>query len=107
VNAPPQSSTVLASDGTVIASFYAENRAPVALEKMSPFIRDRIVSIEEARSYQHGGIDTTGILRALVATAQGGRQGASTITQHSSISATAPTASTQPPRNTSTSLPAT
>ena len=48
---------------------------------MSPFIRDGIVAIEDARFYQHGGIDTTGILRALVATAQGGRQGASTITQ--------------------------
>ena len=81
LNAPPAASRVLASDGSVIASFYAENRAPVTLDKMSPFIRDGIVSIEDARFYHHGGIDTTGILRALVATAQGGRQGASTITQ--------------------------
>src|SRR6478609_1520777 len=81
MSAPPAASRVLASDGSVIATFYAENRAPVALAKMSPFIRDGIVSIEDARFYQHGGIDTTGILRALVATAQGGRQGASTITQ--------------------------
>ena len=81
LNAPPQSSTVLASDGSVIATFYTENRMPVSLAKMSPFIRDGIVSIEDARFYQHGGIDTTGILRAIVATAQGGRQGASTITQ--------------------------
>lgn len=81
MNAPPAASTVLANDGSVIATFYAENRAPVALDKMSSFIRDGIVDIEDARFYQHGGIDTTGILRALVATAQGGRQGASTITQ--------------------------
>jgi membrane peptidoglycan carboxypeptidase len=81
MSAPPAASRVLASDGSVIATFYAENRRPVALAKMSPFIRDGIVSIEDARFYQHGGIDTTGILRALVATAQGGRQGASTITQ--------------------------
>lgn len=81
LNAPPATSRVLASDGSVIASFYAENRAPVTLDKMSPFIRDGIVAIEDARFYEHGGIDTTGILRALVATAQGGRQGASTITQ--------------------------
>ncbi|MCX6498427.1 MAG: transglycosylase domain-containing protein [Arthrobacter sp.] len=81
LNAPPAASRVLASDGSVIASFYAENRAPVTLDKMSPFIRDGIVAIEDARFYQHGGIDATGILRALVATAQGGRQGASTITQ--------------------------
>ncbi len=81
MSAPPAASRVLASDGSVIATFYAENRRPVPLVKMSPFIRDGIVSIEDARFYQHGGIDTTGILRALVATAQGGRQGASTITQ--------------------------
>ena len=81
LNAPPATSTVLANDGSVIASFYAENRAPVSLDKMSPFIKDGIVAIEDARFYQHGGIDTTGILRALVATAQGGRQGASTLTQ--------------------------
>lgn len=61
LNAPPAASKVLASDGSVIASFYAENRAPVTLDKMSPFIRDGIVSIEDARFYHHGGIDTTGI----------------------------------------------
>jgi membrane peptidoglycan carboxypeptidase len=81
VNAPAQASKVLASDGSVIARFYSENRIPVDLAQMSPFMRDGIVSIEDARFYQHGGVDATGILRALVVTAQGGRQGASTITQ--------------------------
>ena len=81
VNAPAQNSRVLASDGSVIARFYSENRSPVELDKMSPFIREAIVSIEDARFYEHGGIDATGILRALAVTAQGGRQGASTLTQ--------------------------
>jgi membrane peptidoglycan carboxypeptidase len=81
VNPPARSSTVLANDGSVIATFYAENRVPVDLSQMSPFIRNGIVAIEDERFYQHGGIDATGILRALVATAHGGRQGASTITQ--------------------------
>ncbi|WP_432398806.1 hypothetical protein ACRQ5B_04065 [Pseudarthrobacter sp. L19] len=39
LNAPPATSTVLANDGSVIASFYAENRAPVSLDKMSPSSR--------------------------------------------------------------------
>lgn len=81
VTAAARSSKVLANDGSVIATFYAENRVPVELDQMSPFIRDGIVAIEDARFYQHGGIDTTGILRAIVVTAEGGRQGASTITQ--------------------------
>ena len=81
IDTPSQSTDVLANDGSVIATFYSQNRDSVALEQMSPYIRDGIVSIEDARFYEHGGIDPTGILRALAATAGGGRQGASTITQ--------------------------
>jgi membrane peptidoglycan carboxypeptidase len=81
LNPPARNSKVLAKDGSVIATFYSQNRVPVSLDKMSPFMRDAIVSIEDARFYEHGGIDPTGILRALAVTVQGGRQGASTITQ--------------------------
>jgi membrane peptidoglycan carboxypeptidase len=81
VNPPAQATKVLASDGSVIARFYAEDRHNVSLANMSPYIRNGIVAIEDARFYQHGGIDPTGILRAIVATVQGGREGASTITQ--------------------------
>ena len=48
---------------------------------MSPFIKDAIIAIEDSRFYEHGGVDTTGIMRALVSTARGNKQGASTITQ--------------------------
>ena len=48
---------------------------------MSPHIKDAIIAIEDSRFYEHGGVDTTGILRALVSTARGNKQGASTITQ--------------------------
>jgi len=78
---PARRSQVLAQDGSLIATFYSQNRTPVELEQMSAFIRDGIVAIEDARFYDHGGIDPTGILRALYVNAQGGRQGASTITQ--------------------------
>ncbi len=81
INATAQATKVLANDGSPIATFYAEDRIHVGLNQMSPFIKDGIVSIEDARFYQHGGVDTTGILRALVANLKGGRQGASTITQ--------------------------
>ncbi|MDQ0277490.1 membrane peptidoglycan carboxypeptidase [Arthrobacter silviterrae] len=81
VDPPAQTTKVLASDGSVIARFYAEDRHDVTLANMSPYIKNGIVAIEDARFYQHGGIDPTGILRAVVATVQGGREGASTITQ--------------------------
>ena len=48
---------------------------------MSPYIKDAVIAIEDSRFYEHGGVDTTGIMRALVSTARGNKQGASTITQ--------------------------
>ncbi|AXJ08535.1 transglycosylase domain-containing protein [Arthrobacter sp. PM3] len=81
VDPPSQSTTILASDGSVIANLYAENRTRVSLDQMSPYIKDAIIAIEDSRFYEHGGVDTTGILRAIVSTARGNKQGASTITQ--------------------------
>ncbi|MDP5227594.1 MULTISPECIES: transglycosylase domain-containing protein [Arthrobacter] len=81
VNPPGQATKVVAADGSTIATIYSENRTRVSLNDMSPFIKDGIVAIEDNRFYEHGGVDPTGIARALVATAKGSRQGASTITQ--------------------------
>jgi membrane peptidoglycan carboxypeptidase len=81
VDPPSQSTTILAADGSVIANLYAENRTRVSLDQMSPYIKDAVIAIEDSRFYEHGGVDTTGILRALVSTARGNKQGASTITQ--------------------------
>ena len=81
VDPPSQSTSILASDGSVIANLYAENRTRVPLDQMSPYVKDAVIAIEDSRFYEHGGVDTTGIMRALVSTARGNRQGASTITQ--------------------------
>ncbi|WP_083508690.1 transglycosylase domain-containing protein [Arthrobacter alpinus] len=81
VQPPAQATTLLASDGTTLATLYAQDRKVVDLDNMSPFIRDGVVAIEDSRFYEHGGVDLTGIMRALVATLNGSRQGASTITQ--------------------------
>ncbi|MET3810211.1 transglycosylase domain-containing protein [Arthrobacter sp. UYEF3] len=81
VDPPSQSTTILAADGSVIASIFSENRTRVSLDQMSPYVKDAVISIEDSRFYEHGGVDTTGILRALVSTARGNKQGASTITQ--------------------------
>ena len=82
VDTPSQSTKVLTADGKTIATFYAENRVRVSLDQMSPYIKDAIVAIEDRRFYEHGGIDAQGILRALASNlSNGGRQGASTLTQ--------------------------
>jgi membrane peptidoglycan carboxypeptidase len=77
-----QQSRILAADGSVIATFYDENRIVVPLTKIAPVMQTAIVAIEDDRFYQHGGIDPRGIVRALVNNSQGaGTQGASTLTQ--------------------------
>lgn len=81
VDPPSQSTKILAADGSVIANLYAENRTRVPLDQISPYMKDAVIAIEDNRFYEHGGVDTTGILRALVSTARGNKQGASTITQ--------------------------
>lgn len=78
----PQTSVMTAADGTKIASFYTENRTEVPLAKISPWLQQAVVAVEDARFYEHGAVDARGILRALVNNQAGGStQGASTITQ--------------------------
>ncbi len=75
-------SRILAADGTELATFYAENRTPVELDRVSAEMREAIVAIEDRRFYEHGGVDPEGVGRALVTNASSGsQQGASTITQ--------------------------
>ncbi len=79
---PAQASVVLADDGTRIATFFDENRVAVPLAKVSPIMIKAILSIEDSRFYEHGGVDPKGTLRALVNNSDGGgRQGGSTLTQ--------------------------
>lgn len=77
-----QPSKLLASDGTVLATFYSENRVPVKLEEISPIMRKAIISIEDERFYEHNGVDIRGITRAAVNNlTSSSQQGASTLTQ--------------------------
>src|SRR4051794_4336686 len=79
----PQRTRILAADGSVIAEFYYENRISVPLASVAPVMRQAIVAIEDARFYQHSGVDLKGVVRALVTNSTSGtiRQGGSTITQ--------------------------
>ena len=78
---PSQISVIKASDGTQIAQFYAENRIVVPLTDISTNVQNAIIAVEDQRFYQHKGVDPTGIARAMVSNANGGSQGASTLTQ--------------------------
>ena len=79
IGALPSRSTVLAADGSVIATLFQENRVPVTLDQVHPNMIDALLSIEDARFYDHDGLDYKGIGRAVAARGQGA--GGSTITQ--------------------------
>ena len=73
---------VYSADGSLIAEFGEERRALVSIDKVPTQLKQAILAAEDERFYQHGGIDTLGILRAAIAniSARGAREGASTIT---------------------------
>ncbi len=78
----PQQTKIVTADGKLIATIYSENRISVRLSAVAPIMQTAIVAIEDTRFYEHHGVDTRGLARALVTNAQGGNvQGGSTITQ--------------------------
>ena len=60
-----------------------EKREIVSFDKISTNLKNSVISSEDARFYQHGGIDFEGILRAILVDlrVQAANQGGSTITQ--------------------------
>ena len=60
-----------------------QNKILLTSGQISPNIKNAVVSIEDARFYEHSGVDFQGIARALVkdVLSQSAQQGASTITE--------------------------
>ncbi len=75
---------VYAADGSPLGAIPAENnRQPLELSEMSPWLGKATVAIEDRRFYEHGGVDFEGILRAAIENYKASDvvQGGSTITQ--------------------------
>ena len=80
----PQTSRVLAADGTVLAELHGEqDRVEVPLEEMGDRIVDAVIAIEDRRFFLHAGVDLAAIARAALRNLDTGEieQGGSTITQ--------------------------
>jgi membrane peptidoglycan carboxypeptidase len=83
-----QPTTIWAKDAStgqyqVLARFYDENRTPVAWNAVAPVMYDAILSSEDPRFYEEGGVDIIGTTRALLSNLQGDSdiQGGSSISQ--------------------------
>ena len=72
---------VFSADGALIGEFGEERRQLTPIAEIPTIMKQAVLAIEDARFYQHGGLDYKGIARAALANL--GRiksQGASTIT---------------------------
>lgn len=79
-----QSTKILDRKGevTLYDVFGEEKRTVIPFEKMPQHVKNAVVAIEDARFYQHGGIDLRGIMRAaFINLTSNSLQGGSTITQ--------------------------
>lgn len=73
---------VYTEDGYLLGEFGEERRAVVKINEVPVALKQAILAAEDERFYQHGGVDTLGVLRAALAnlSAGGAKEGASTIT---------------------------
>ncbi|PZP35733.1 MAG: penicillin-binding protein [Roseateles depolymerans] len=72
---------VLSSDGVLLGEFGEERRSYLPIAQIPKVMQEAVLAIEDARFYQHGGVDYLGVLRAGLANIGESRsQGASTIT---------------------------
>ena len=82
IDKPSEQSVMLAGDGSVLATFFYENRIVVPLDQVAVTMQDAIVAIEDRRFYEHKGVDPEGMARAFVNNLlNDSTEGASTLTQ--------------------------
>ncbi len=78
---PHQPLRIWSADGKLLAEFGEERRQYLPIDQIPKVMQDAVLAIEDARFYEHGGVDYLGVLRAGLANLQESRsQGASTIT---------------------------
>ncbi|SAL46465.1 penicillin-binding protein 1A [Caballeronia humi] len=73
---------IYTADHVLIGEFGEERRSVARIQDVPDHLKKAVLAIEDARFYDHGGVDLTGILRAGSVALTNGRasQGASTIT---------------------------
>lgn len=72
---------IYSSEGALIGEFGEERRNLTRIKDMPKVMKDAVLAAEDARFYEHGGVDYIGVLRAGITNLWNSRaQGASTIT---------------------------
>ena len=77
-----EASEIYSADSILIGKYFSENRTPVRFEEVSPVFWKALISTEDVRFYDHGGIDIKALFAALKDyIVHNDARGASTITQ--------------------------
>ncbi len=76
-----QASEVISSDKVVLGTYFVQNRSSVNFSQLSPNVVNALIATEDARFYEHSGIDFRRSFTILLLNLVGKKQGASTITQ--------------------------
>ena len=71
---------IYANDGTPIAEFGEEKRVFTPYHKLPHELLNAVIATEDAKFFNHPGLDFAGIVRAALGYLKGRREGASTIT---------------------------
>ena len=72
---------IYAADGVLLGEFGEERRNFTPIDQIPKVLKAAVLSAEDARFYEHGGVDPKGVLRAALANLRDARsQGGSTIT---------------------------
>ena len=81
---PGINSQIYDRDGNLLeTNSSTENRTPVPSNRISPWLKQATVAIEDRRFYEHGGVDFQGVMRAALDNLEAGQitQGGSTLEQ--------------------------
>lgn len=80
----PLASELISEDGKVIGRYYIENRSYVNFKEISPYLINALIATEDARFYEHRGIDEIALMRVLfksILLQKEGAGGGSTLSQ--------------------------
>jgi penicillin-binding protein 1A len=72
---------VYSGDMKILGKYYSENRVNVKFEKLDKDLVNALIATEDARFYEHSGVDVKAIARSVTGVFIGGKGGGSTITQ--------------------------
>ena len=59
---------VLSAEGNVVGKFFSENRTNVAFDSIPNHLINALIATEDARFYEHKGVDSKALMRVLFKT---------------------------------------